>query len=79
MIIADFARSQVDNQAGYDALTGVGSIAAAQAMWRGMLQAVIEVWGSIDRVIMCMAHSERMLTGPGGLDFDRPHGNLVFR
>ena len=44
-----------------------------------MLEAVVEVFGSIDRVIMCMAHTERMLNGPGGLDFDRPAGELVFR
>ena len=28
---------------------------------------------------MCMSHNERMLNGPGGLDFDRPAGNLIFR
>jgi hypothetical protein len=44
-----------------------------------MLEAVVETWGSLDRVIMCMSHNDRMLNGPGGLDFDRPSGKLVFR
>ncbi|ORX40659.1 glycoside hydrolase superfamily [Kockovaella imperatae] len=73
----DFVK--IDNQAGYDMFTGAGCIAAAQAMWRGMLEAVVEIFGSVDRVIMCMSHNERMLNGPGGLDFDRPAGELVFR
>jgi hypothetical protein len=44
-----------------------------------MLAAVEKVWGSTDRVIMCMSHNERMLNGPGGLGADRPKGDLVFR
>jgi hypothetical protein len=44
-----------------------------------MLDAVEKVWGSTDRVIMCMSHNERMLNGPGGLGADRPKGDLVFR
>ena len=73
------ARVQVDNQAGYDQLVGPGSFLATEAMWQGMLEAVVETWGSLDRVIMCMAQNERMLNGPGGLEFSRPPGNLVFR
>jgi hypothetical protein len=26
-----------------------------------------------------MSHNERMLNGPGGLGFDRPSGDLIFR
>jgi hypothetical protein len=52
---------------------------ALAAMWSGALKAVHHVWGDMDRIIMCMSHNERMLNGPGGLDFDRPPGNLVFR
>jgi len=44
-----------------------------------MLAAVEKVWGSTERVIMCMSHNERMLNGPGGLGADRPAGDLVFR
>lgn len=44
-----------------------------------MLSAVQATWGSLDRVIMCMSHNERMLNGPGGLDFARPPGRLVYR
>ena len=44
-----------------------------------MINAVRLVWGSLDRIIMCMSHNERMLNGPGGLDFSRVKGNLVFR
>ncbi|RXK35088.1 hypothetical protein M231_07640 [Tremella mesenterica] len=70
---------KVDNQADYDQITGPGSSETQQAMWSGMLSAVDKVWGGMDRVIMCMAHNDRLLNGPGGLDFARPPGNLVFR
>ncbi len=69
----------MDNQAHGDAVTSPTALLTQQAMWSGMLAAVIKVWGSLDRVIICMSHNERMLNGPGGLDFDRPPGNLVFR
>lgn len=39
----------------------------------------METWGSLDRVIMCMSHNDRMLNGPGGLDLERPSGKLIFR
>lgn len=71
--------SQVDNQADYDMITGPGTLHIQQAMWSGMLGAVEEIWGSIDRVIMCMSHNERMLNGPGGLGAERPKGDLIFR
>jgi hypothetical protein len=71
--------TKVDNQADYDQITGPGAAHVQQAMWSGMLAAVQEVWGSTDRVIMCMSHNERMLNGPGGLGVDRPGGDLVFR
>ena len=48
-------------------------------MWQGMLNAVVKTWGSIDRVIMCMSQNEKMANGPGGLDFERPLGKLVYR
>lgn len=60
-------------------ITGPGSLHIQQAMWSGMLEAVEKVWGSTDRVIMCMSHNERMLNGPGALGADRPKGDLVFR
>jgi hypothetical protein len=44
-----------------------------------MLAAVEKVWGTTERVIMCMSHNERMLNGPGGLGFNRPSGDLIFR
>ena len=72
-------RQQVDNQAGSDTIRGNDFPDAVGAMWKGMLEAAVHTWGDIDRVIMCMSHNERMLNGPGGLDFDRPHGDLVFR
>jgi hypothetical protein len=70
----------VDNQAQYDGTVGdLESLHTRQAMWTGMLDAVVATWGSTDRDIMCMAHHERMLNGPGGLGVDRPPGNLIFR
>ncbi|WWC58162.1 uncharacterized protein I303_100698 [Kwoniella dejecticola CBS 10117] len=42
-----------------------------QALWSAMLDAVERHLGT-DNVIMCMSHNERMLNGPGGLDFDVP-------
>lgn len=60
-------------------MTGEGALAIQQAMWSGMLEAVETVWGSTDRVIMCMSHNERMFNGPGGLGAQRPKGDLVFR
>lgn len=60
-------------------VTSPTAVRLQQSMWSGMLAAVQSVWGSIDRSINCMSHNERMLNGPGGLDFDRPTGNLVFR
>jgi hypothetical protein len=72
-------RNQVDNQAHYDIVVGESVLHYQQAMWSGMLEAVQQVWGSLDRVIMCMSHNERMLNGPGGLSSDRPSGDLVFR
>ena len=69
----------LDNQAALDELLGPRALITAEAMWSGMLQEVVHTWGSTDRVIMCMSHNERMLNGPGGLDFDRPAGELVFR
>ncbi len=73
------AMIQVDNQAHADAIVSPTGPHVHQTMWSGMLAAVEKVWGSTDRVIMCMSHNERMLNGPGGLNFDRPPGNLVFR
>lgn len=70
---------QVDNQAHYDIVTGDEALHFQQAMWGALLEAVEKVWASTDRVIMCMSHNERMLNGPGGLDCERPAGNLVFR
>ena len=52
---------------------------ALAAMWHGVVEAVEKVWGTTERVIMCMSHNERMLNGPGGLGFGRPAGDLVFR
>ena len=52
---------------------------AQTAMWTGMINAARFIWGSLDRIIMCMSHNERMLNGPGGLDFGRVRGNLIFR
>lgn len=48
-------------------------------MWSAMLSAVLDVFGSLDHVIMCMSHNARMLGGSGGLNFDRPLGNLYWR
>ncbi|KAL7418491.1 hypothetical protein Q5752_006949 [Cryptotrichosporon argae] len=70
---------KVDNQAIYDGPVGPGAARAHQAMWSGMLDAAEAVFGTTDSIIMCMSHNERMLNGPGGLDFDRPGGDLVFR
>jgi len=44
-----------------------------------MINAARFIWGSLDRIIMCMSHNERMLNGPGGLDFGRVRGDLIFR
>ncbi|RSH91823.1 hypothetical protein EHS25_009193 [Saitozyma podzolica] len=68
-----------DNQADYDQITSPTAAHVQQAMWSGMLAAAEKVFGGTDRIIMCMSHNERMLNGPGGLDVDRPPGNLVFR
>jgi hypothetical protein len=73
------ARSQCDNQADYDQITSPTAAHVQQAMWSGMLAAAEKVFGGTDRLIMCMSHNERMMNGPGGLDVDRPPGNLVFR
>ncbi|KAK4689852.1 hypothetical protein P7C73_g217, partial [Tremellales sp. Uapishka_1] len=70
---------KVDNQAHFDAIVSPTAAETHQAMWAGMLAAAQNIWGSVDRIIMCMSHNERMLNGPGGLDFGRPAGNLVFR
>ncbi|ORY33470.1 glycoside hydrolase superfamily [Naematelia encephala] len=73
----DFVK--VDNQAHFNTIVSPTSAETHQAMWSGMLSAAVEVLGSLENVIMCMSHNERMLNGPGGLDFARPPGNLVFR
>ncbi|KAK8845598.1 hypothetical protein IAR55_006314 [Kwoniella newhampshirensis] len=72
----DFVK--VDNQAFHETPVGPGALHIHQALWSGMLDALSKTWGT-EAVIMCMSHNERMLNGPGGLDFDRPGGDLLFR
>ncbi|WVW81834.1 hypothetical protein I302_103831 [Kwoniella bestiolae CBS 10118] len=67
-----------DNQADSTMAVDPDGFHAQQSLWSGMLEAAQEHFG-IRGVIMCMANNERMLNGPGGLEVDRPKGDLVFR
>ncbi|OCF40744.1 hypothetical protein I317_05439 [Kwoniella heveanensis CBS 569] len=72
----DFVK--VDNQAFHETAIGQEARHIQQALWSGMLAALHDTWDT-QSIIMCMSHNERMLNGPGGLNFDRPAGKLVFR
>ncbi|WWC99207.1 hypothetical protein V866_006102 [Kwoniella sp. B9012] len=67
-----------DNQADSEMAIDPRGFHAQQSLWSTMLDSAQNHFG-IQGVIMCMAQNERMLNGPGGLDFDRPKGDLVFR
>ncbi|KAK6905258.1 hypothetical protein I204_08086 [Kwoniella mangroviensis CBS 8886] len=67
-----------DNQADSEMAIDPRGFHAQQSLWSTMLDSAQSHFG-IRGVIMCMAQNERMLNGPGGLNFDRPKGDLVFR
>ncbi|WVQ62683.1 uncharacterized protein L199_000831 [Kwoniella botswanensis] len=67
-----------DNQADSEMAIDPRGFHAQQSLWSTMLDSAQNHFG-IQGIIMCMAQNERMLNGPGGLDFDRPKGDLVFR
>ncbi|WVQ93587.1 hypothetical protein IAU59_000662 [Kwoniella sp. CBS 9459] len=72
----DFVK--VDNQAFHETAIGQEARHIQQALWSGMLAALEDTWDT-QSIIMCMSHNDRMLNGPGGLDFSRPGGKFVFR
>ncbi|WRT63802.1 uncharacterized protein IL334_000727 [Kwoniella shivajii] len=72
----DFVK--IDNQGYSEMAVDPAGLHLQRSLFLGCMKAVEKVFG-LNAVIVCMAHNERMLNGPGGLNFDRPSDNLIFR